>query len=175
MATSFPCRLAPALSLSLALTSTSVAAMAGEASNRVGSRPSGEAHDPVWGVQRIESRYDVDDTVSRLQRAIQAKGMTLFAVIDHQAAARASGLSMQPAKVVIFGAPKLGTPLMRKDPEFALRLPLRVLVTEIDGKTRVVFNETRALIAGSRIEYGEVENTLAKAEALIRAAVTAAD
>ncbi|PSJ80275.1 DUF302 domain-containing protein [Neisseria iguanae] len=120
----------------------------------------------------IESRYSFDDTVSRLQSASKEKGMKVFAVIDHQAAAKENGLNMQPAKVIVFGMPKAGTPLMVKDPEFALQLPLRVLVTETNGHVKVVFNDTRALIKGSKINYTEVENTLANAEKLIRKVVT---
>lgn len=120
----------------------------------------------------VESRYTFDETLARLQNAVKEKSMSVFAVIDHQAAARENGLEMQPASVIVFGTPKAGTPLMVKDPAFALQLPLRVLVTEVDGKVLAVFNDTRALIAGSRIEYAEVENTLANAEKLIRAVVT---
>ncbi|MDO4695047.1 MAG: DUF302 domain-containing protein [Eikenella sp.] len=120
----------------------------------------------------VGSRYGFDDTVSRLQNAFQIKGMTVFAVIDHQAAARENGLEMQPAKVIVFGTPKAGTPLMVKDPAFALQLPLRVLVTENGGRVEVVYNDTRNLIRGSRIAYGEVENSLANAEKLIRAVVS---
>ncbi|MRN39371.1 DUF302 domain-containing protein [Neisseria sp. N95_16] len=116
----------------------------------------------------VDSRYTFDETVNRLQNAVKEKGMNVFAVIDHQAAAKESGLDMQPAKVIVFGTPKAGTPLMVKDPEFALQLPLRVLVTEADGRAKVVFNDTRALIAGSKIDYAEVENALANAEKLIR-------
>ena len=121
---------------------------------------------------RVDSRYGFDETVKRLQEAVQSRGMTVFAVIDHQGAAQKAGLSMQPAKVIVFGTPKAGTPLMVKDPDFALQLPLRVLVTEVAGKTHVVFNDTRALIRPSKIEYAEVENTLANAEKLIHKVVT---
>lgn len=119
----------------------------------------------------VESQYGFDETVTRLQNAVKEKGMNVFAVIDHQEAARQNGLSMQPAKVIVFGTPKAGTPLMVKDPAFALQLPLRVLVTEIGGHTQVVYNDTHALVAGSKIDYAEVENTLANAEKLIRKAV----
>ncbi|HGM2908686.1 TPA: DUF302 domain-containing protein, partial [Neisseria gonorrhoeae] len=81
----------------------------------------------------LTSKYSFDETVSRLETAIKSKGMDIFAVIDHQEAARRNGLTMQPAKVIVFGTPKAGTPLMVKDPAFALQLPLRVLVTETDG------------------------------------------
>ena len=117
------------------------------------------------------SKYSFDDTVRRLETAVKEKGMTVFAVIDHQAAARQSGLDMQPAKVIVFGTPKAGTPLMVKDPAFALQLPLRVLVTETDGKVRAAYTDTRALIAGSRIGFDEVANTLANAEKLIQKTV----
>ena len=78
---------------------------------------------------------------------------------------------MQPATVIVFGTPKAGTPLMVKDPTFALQLPLRVLVTQTPAGVQAVFTDTHALIDGSRIEYSEVENTLANAEKLIRAVV----
>ena len=120
----------------------------------------------------VESRYSFAQTVQRLHAAITERGMTVFAVIDHQAAAQKDGLSMQPATVIVFGTPKAGTPLMVKDPAFALQLPLRVLVTETDGKVQVVYPSTRALIQNSRIDYADVENTLAKAETLIRNTVT---
>lgn len=123
-------------------------------------------------IQAVASKYGFNETVSRIEKAVKAKGMTVFAVIDHQAAAKTHGLTMQPAKVIVFGTPKAGTPLMVKDPHFALQLPLRVLVTENNGKTEAVFNDTRTLIRGSRIGYGEVENTLANAEKLIRATVS---
>lgn len=120
----------------------------------------------------VESKYTFSETLTRLQQAFQSKGMTIFATIDHTAAAKQAGLNMQPATVMVFGTPKAGTPLMVKDPTLALQLPLRVLVTEADGKVQVVYNDTRAIIHGSKIDYSEVENTLANAEKLIRATVT---
>ncbi|MDO5640088.1 MAG: DUF302 domain-containing protein [Neisseria sp.] len=136
------------------------------------AQPHPKAQTAMPTTHTVTSRYDFNDTVSRLENAIQSRGMTVFAVIDHQAAAQKDGLAMQPAKVIIFGTPKAGTPLMVKDPAFALQLPLKVLVTEINGQTEVVFNDTRTLIQGSKIEYSEVENTLANAEKLIRNVVT---
>ena len=135
------------------------------------SEPSVNKGQDMPYTQSVVSKYSFDETVSRLEHAVKAKGMTVFAVIDHQAAAKQSGLSMQPAKVIVFGTPKAGTPLMVKDPEFALQLPLKVLVTETGGEVKAVFNDTRQLIRGSRIGYGEVENTLANAETLIRKTV----
>lgn len=126
----------------------------------------------VQKTHTVTSRYGFDETVRRIETAVTGKGMAVFAVIDHQAAARKQNLTMQPAKVIIFGNPKAGTPLMVKDPQFALNLPLRVLVTETDGKVQVVFYNTRSLIEGSRIGFADVENTLAKTEGLIRQTVT---
>ena len=134
--------------------------------------PQPRAQAAMPSTHTVVSRYSFNDTVSRLENAITSRGMTVFAVIDHQAAARQSGLNMQPAKVIIFGTPKAGTPLMVKDPAFALQLPLRMLVTENGSQVQVVFNDTRALISGSNIGYAEVENTLAGAEKLIRHTVS---
>lgn len=123
-------------------------------------------------VKTISSRYDYEKTVERLKAAIDSKGMTLFAEIDHMKAAQEAGLAMQPATVLIFGNPKAGTPLMKKDPNFALQLPLKVLITEVDDEVMVSFTDTRELIKGSDIKYSDVENTLAGAEKLITNTVT---
>ncbi|WP_304674591.1 DUF302 domain-containing protein [Neisseria blantyrii] len=139
------------------------------------AHPAGEPqtqNETAMTTHTLTSKYSFDETVSRLETAIKSKGMNIFAVIDHQEAARRNGsLTMQPAKVIVFGMPKAGTPLMVKDPAFALQLPLRVLVTETDGKVRAAYTDTRALIAGSRIGFDEVVNTLANAEKLIQKTV----
>lgn len=117
------------------------------------------------------SRYGFDQTVDALASAIRGKGMTVFAVIDHQDAAKQAGLQMQPAKVIIFGSPKAGTPLMVKDPLLALQLPLKVLVTEQDGQVTVAYTPAAELVKHSAVSEAEVAGTLAKAEILIRATV----
>ena len=119
----------------------------------------------------IDSRYDFAATVTALETAIQEKGMTLFARIDHQAAAKEAGLDMQPATVLIYGSPKAGTPLMKNDPTLALQLPLKVLITENDGKVQVLLNSAEQVVARSNTPYSAVENTLANAEKLIRATI----
>ena len=119
----------------------------------------------------IDSRYDFAATVTALETAIQEKGMTLFARIDHQAAAKEAGLDMQPATVLIYGSPKAGTPLMQNDPTLALQLPLKVLITENDGKVQVLLNSAEQVVARSNTPYSAVENTLANAEKLIRATI----
>lgn len=120
----------------------------------------------------VISRYNFDDTVQRLKTTFEQKSMTVFAVIDHKTSAEKAGLTMQPATVIVFGTPKAGTPLMVKDPAFALQLPLKVLVTEVNGQVQVVFTNTHALIQDSNIAYDDVKNTLANAEKLIEKTVT---
>lgn len=127
----------------------------------------------VGKIHEITSSYAFDDTVSRLENAIKGQEMTIFAIVDHKAAAEKAGMSMQPAKVIVFGAPKAGTPLMRKDPIFALQLPLKVLVTTKDDKVVVAYHDTRALVNGSNIMFDDVKDTLANAEKLIEQTVTA--
>ena len=155
-----------------ALHAIALATLLGTAACTTPSQPSAKKEQAMPSVNSITSRYGFDDTVARLQASFLAKGMSIFGIINHQAAAQESGLSMQPATVIVFGTPKEGTPLMIKDPEFALQLPLKVLVTEQDGKVKVVFNDTRALIQGSKINFSDVENSLANAEKLIAKTVT---
>lgn len=121
----------------------------------------------------LTSPYPFNDTVHRLKTAIESKGMTIFAVIDHKESAQNVGLSMQPATVLIYGNPKTGTPLMQKDPAFALSLPLKVLITETNGQVQVVYTPADELIKGSQIQPADVANTLANAEKLIQATLQA--
>jgi uncharacterized protein (DUF302 family) len=74
----------------------------------------------------------VDETVSRLENILRTKGVTLFAVIDHSGEAAKAGLAMPNTKLVIFGNPAAGTPLMLAAPSAAIDLPLKLLVAE-DG------------------------------------------
>ncbi|MDO4777283.1 MAG: DUF302 domain-containing protein [Cardiobacteriaceae bacterium] len=121
----------------------------------------------------LDSQFDFAKTVDTLENTLKDKGMTIFARIDHQAAAKEAGLDMQPAIVIVYGTPKAGTPLMVKDPSLALQLPLKVLVTEVDGKVQVILNSAEQVVARSSTSYADVENTLAKAENLVRATVVA--
>lgn len=118
------------------------------------------------------SRYGFDETVLRLKNAFLSKSMTVFAVIDHQKAAQEAGLDMQPATVLVFGTPKAGTPLMQKDPSFALKLPLKVLVTQTNGQVQVHMTDTQALVAESQIAFDEVKSTLGAAQKLVQKTVS---
>ena len=98
------------------------------------------------GLDQVRSRYSIDETMRRLNAAFAAKGMTVFAVIDHSAEAEKVGLKMRRTKVVIFGSPKAGTPLMVAAPSLAIDLPLKALVAEdAEGKVSVTYNSPEYL------------------------------
>ena len=93
------------------------------------------------GIVTIPSHRSVDDTVAALEKILQAKGVTLFAVIDHSGEAEKAGLHMPPTKLLIFGNPKAGTPLMIASPSIAIDLPMKILVWEdADGTVQVSYN-----------------------------------
>lgn len=103
------------------------------------------AHAEEWVVK--SSSHDVATTADRLAEIIEQSPATLVARVDHQAAAADAGLQMNPATVLIFGNPQIGTPLMQADPRVALDLPLRVLIWEQDGTTSVGYLSVEALAA----------------------------
>jgi uncharacterized protein (DUF302 family) len=82
------------------------------------------------GIVNLVSNHSVDETVERLKSILRAKSVTLFAVIDHSGEAEKAGMKMPPTKLLIFGNPKSGTPLMLAAPSGALDLPLKILVWE---------------------------------------------
>ena len=98
------------------------------------------------GLVRVASPHTVDETVRRLEAAFAEKGLRVFAVIDHSGEAEKVGLRMQATKVVIFGSPKSGTPLMVAAPSLAIDLPLKALVAEdTEGKVSVTYNSPQYL------------------------------
>jgi uncharacterized protein (DUF302 family) len=98
------------------------------------------------GLVQVASHYSVEETVRRLEGAFAEKGMRVFAVIDHSGEAEKVGLTMRPTKVVIFGSPKGGTPLMVAAPSLAIDLPLKALVAEdAEGKVSVTYNDPEYL------------------------------
>jgi uncharacterized protein (DUF302 family) len=122
---------------------------------------------------RLESPYSFSDALARLRSALEGKGFTIFATIDHRAAALSVGLDMPPTTVLVYGNPRGGTPLMLAAPDFALELPLRVLVREGgDGKTYVTFNPSTTLEGKYGLLAGMAEK-LAPAEKVIASAVGA--
>lgn len=101
---------------------------------------------PENGIVKISSQHSVADTVTKLQSILQAKDVKLFATIDHSGEAEKAGLSMPNTKLLVFGNPKSGTPLMLASPSVALDLPLKILVAEdTAGKVSISYNATAFL------------------------------
>jgi len=93
------------------------------------------------GIVRVPSKHSVDEVVGQLRGILQAKDVTLFAVVDHSGEAAKVGLPMPPTKLLIFGSPKAGTPLMLASPSSAIDLPLKILVAEdVNGGTVISYN-----------------------------------
>jgi uncharacterized protein (DUF302 family) len=82
------------------------------------------------GIMSQRSQHSVDETVHRLTELLEAKGVTVFAVVDHSGEAARVGLAMRPTKLVIFGSPVAGTPVMLAAPGIAIDLPLKILIWE---------------------------------------------
>jgi uncharacterized protein (DUF302 family) len=94
------------------------------------------------GIVTIPSRHSVDETVKRIENALAAKGVKLFALIDHSGEAESAGLQMRPTRLLIFGNPKVGTPWMVAAPGIAIDLPLKILIAEdADGKAWISYND----------------------------------
>ncbi|MFZ0284708.1 MAG: DUF302 domain-containing protein [Terriglobales bacterium] len=93
------------------------------------------------GIVDTPSNHSVDQTVEKLKGILAAKGVTLFALIDHSGEAEKVGMKMPPTKLLIFGSPKAGTPLMLAAPSIAIDLPLKILVwQDSNGKVWVSYN-----------------------------------
>jgi uncharacterized protein (DUF302 family) len=88
------------------------------------------------GIIDKPSNHSVDETVEKLKGILQSKGVTLFAVVDHSGEAAKVGMKMRATKLLIFGSPKAGTPLMLAAPRSAIDLPLKILVWE-DAERKV--------------------------------------
>ena len=98
------------------------------------------------GIVNQPSSHSVEQTVERLKAILQSKGVTLFAVIDHSGEAEKVGMKMPPTKLLIFGNPKAGTPLMLAAPSIAIDLPLKILVWEDrEGKVWTSYNSPEYL------------------------------
>jgi uncharacterized protein (DUF302 family) len=126
---------------------------------------------PDWIVTKSSPR-SVPDTVQRMSELASAKGLELFIVIDHSGEAAAHGLELRDTKVVVFGSPVAGTPVMQTAPLAALDLPLKILVWDEDGQTRVSYTAPSEL--GAR--YGlsdELAARLAGIDGLTDALVSA--
>ena len=100
------------------------------------------------GIVRLPGNHSVDETVAKLEGILKAKGVKLFVVVDHSGEAASAGLKMPNTKLLIFGNPKAGTPLMLASPSVALDFPLKILVAEdAAGKTWISYNSPAYLQA----------------------------
>lgn len=100
---------------------------------------------PDADVVTKSSAGTVADNVARLVELVAARGMNVFVVIDHSGEAERHGLHLRDTKVVIFGSPTAGTPVMQAAPLSALDLPLKVLVWDDDGQTKISYVDPDAL------------------------------
>ena len=111
------------------------------------------------GMVGIPSIHSVDQTVERLEEIMQTKGVKLFVLVDHSGEAERAGMRMHPTKLVIFGNPKAGTPLMIASPSIAIDLPLEILVWEDgSGKVWVSYNSPAYLKARHNLPPHLVQN-----------------
>lgn len=100
------------------------------------------------GIVTIAGNGSVEAIAERLQGLLESKGIKLFAAIDHSAEAGKAGLRMPPTKLLIFGSPKAGTPVMIATPDAAIDLPLKILVREdAAGRVWVSYNSPEYLRA----------------------------
>ena len=93
------------------------------------------------GIVDKPTNHSVDETVEKLKGILQSKGVALFAMVDHSGEAAKVGMKMPPTKLLIFGSPKAGTPLMLASPSVAIDLPLKILIWEdAQGKAWLSYN-----------------------------------
>jgi uncharacterized protein (DUF302 family) len=101
------------------------------------------------GIVDTPSPYSVEQTVEKLRNVLQARGLTLFALVDHSGEAEKVGLNMPPTRLLIFGSPKGGTPAMLAAPSIAIDLPLKALIAE-DGGGKVWISYNAPEFVGRR-------------------------
>jgi uncharacterized protein (DUF302 family) len=121
---------------------------------------------PDNGIISKSSSHSVDQTVEKLKNILQAKGVMLFTLVDHSGEAEKAGMKMRPTKLLIFGNPKGGTPVMLAAPTSAIDLPLKILVWEDDlGKVWLSYNSP-AYLQGRHGIPPQLMKNIAVAEAL---------
>ena len=128
------------------------------------------------GLATIRSSFGPQDTMNRLETAVKAKGMTVFARIDHAAGATAVGMALRPTEVLLFGNAKGGTPLMQSVQTIGIDLPLKALVwQDASGATWLSYNDPNWLAERHAVGHGgntTVNAMTAALGALAKAATT---
>ena len=102
----------------------------------------------IDGIVNLRSNHSVDQTVERIQKILADKGVKVFCLVDHSGDAEKAGIKMRPTKLVIFGNPKAGTPLMLAAPSIAIDLPLKLLVSEDAGGAVWISYNSAEYLAG---------------------------
>jgi len=101
---------------------------------------------PDNGLVHLNSPYSVEETLGRIQSVLTERGLIIFCLVDHSGEAEKAGLEMRPTKLILFGSPKAGTPVMIASPTIAIDLPLKALVwQDANGKVLVSFNSPEYL------------------------------
>lgn len=122
------------------------------------------------GLLQIASKYTVDETVKQLEDVLAEKGVEVFALIDHSGEAEKIGMKMRPTKLLIFGNPKSGTPLMVAAPSLAIDLPLKALVAQDEsGKVWISYNSPEYLQLRHGVPEDLVKNIAAIGALLAKA------
>ena len=109
--------------------------------------PESPVTDAGTGIITKSAPGNVADTVTKLINLVEARGMTVFVVVDHSGEAARQGLDLRDTNLVIFGSPAAGTPVMEASPLTALDLPLKILIWDDDGQTKVSFTSPDVLAA----------------------------
>ena len=118
------------------------------------------------GIIDKPGNHSVDETAEKLQAILRAKGIALFALVDHSGEAAKVGMKMRPTRLLIFGNPKAGTPLMQASPSIAIDLPLKILIWEdAAGKVWVSYNSSTYLRERHHLPE-ELERNIAVVETL---------
>jgi len=129
------------------------------------------AHIGCNGIIDIPSNTSVNETVEKLMGILQAKGVTLFALVDHSGEAEKVGMKMRPTKLLIFGNPKAGTPVMIAAPRSAIDLPLKILIWEdAEGKVQITYNSPAYFQARHNLPPELLQNIAAVEAFAIKAA-----
>ena len=124
------------------------------------------ASDAANGIISKPSNHSVDQTVDKLKSILETRGVTLFALVDHSGEAAKAGLNMRPTKLLMFGNPRAGTPVMLAAPSIAIDLPLKILVWEDDrGRVWLSYNDPAYLQRRHRVPRQLLQN-IAAAETL---------
>ena len=123
------------------------------------------------GLIHLSSAHSVPETLQRLEGTLKARGLQIFARVDHSGEAEKAGLKMRPTQLLIFGSPKAGTPLMIAAPSLAIDLPLKALVwQDAEGKVWLTFNSPDYLKERHSVHEELIKN-LAGAGSLLQQAV----